>query len=430
MTRIRFVSLVAATLCAAGALFAQQPSAPANSFALLDGDRVVFYGDSITEQKLYTTDIEEYVLTRFPNFNIRFVNSGVGGDKVSGGWAGPIDLRLQRDVYAHKPTMVTVMLGMNDGYYRPFDDGITSTYAQGYRRMIEQIQSNLATTRLTLIKPSPFDDVTRNPQWEPGYNTVMQRFGEFVSQLGQEKHMLVADMNAPVVDALTKAKAQDPVMATTLVQDRVHPGSGIHWVMAASVLKAWNAPATVTSVTIDGAKASVTDSVNTEITLLKKPKKGPLTWSQMDRALPLPLPPAEVDPFIALTLTVSDITQSLNQQPLRVTGLAAGNYELTIDDKSVGKFTAEQLAAGINLAVLETPMVAQSRLVAYDTEKKNGLEWAFFTTQNDARDANAQATSKKLAAALAQAFERQHKDAQPVPHRYTLSFEPQLTASK
>src|SRR6266853_2365242 len=89
------------------------------SFALKDGDRVVFYGDSITEQKLYTSDVEEFVLTRFPQWRVSFTHSGVGGDKVSGGRAGPVELRLERDVFAYQPTVVTVMLEMNDGYTRP-----------------------------------------------------------------------------------------------------------------------------------------------------------------------------------------------------------------------------------------------------------------------------------------------------------------------
>ena len=50
---------------------------------------------------------------------MRFYNAGVGGDTVRGGGAGPIDVRLERDVIALKPTVVTVMLGMNDGGYKP-----------------------------------------------------------------------------------------------------------------------------------------------------------------------------------------------------------------------------------------------------------------------------------------------------------------------
>ena len=92
--------LLLAVLSLCSTVPAQQTSPSAAQFRLQDGDTVVFYGDSITEQKLYTSDIENFVLTRFPGRRIRFIHSGVGGDKVSGGWAGPVDLRLARDVFA------------------------------------------------------------------------------------------------------------------------------------------------------------------------------------------------------------------------------------------------------------------------------------------------------------------------------------------
>ncbi|MGC8552450.1 MAG: GDSL-type esterase/lipase family protein [Phycisphaerae bacterium] len=99
----------------------------AGSFFLHDGDRVCFYGDSITEQRFYPVAVETYVLTRFPNLKVDFVDSGVGGDRVTGGWAGNINVRLKRDVYPFKPTVVTIMLGMNDASYRPFDQNIFDT---------------------------------------------------------------------------------------------------------------------------------------------------------------------------------------------------------------------------------------------------------------------------------------------------------------
>src|ERR1700680_2087081 len=84
-------------------------------FYLKDGDRVVFYGDSITDQRLYTTFTESYALTRFPQMKIDFVAAGGGGARGAGGGGGPIDGRLQRDVLPYKPTVLTIMLGMNDG---------------------------------------------------------------------------------------------------------------------------------------------------------------------------------------------------------------------------------------------------------------------------------------------------------------------------
>ena len=64
--------------------------ASAQDFHLKDGDRVVFFGDSITDQRLYTTFTETFAVTRFPKRNITFIHSGWGGDRVTGGAGGGI----------------------------------------------------------------------------------------------------------------------------------------------------------------------------------------------------------------------------------------------------------------------------------------------------------------------------------------------------
>jgi len=418
MTSLRWCSWCIALLMV-GQCFGQTPAPSTPGFALQDGDRVVFYGDSITEQRLYTTYIEEYALTRFPDRKIEFVNSGVGGDKVSGGWAGPIDLRLQRDVYAYQPTVITIMLGMNDGYYRPYDEGIFRTYADGYRHMIDAIQQQLPNVRLFLLRPSPHDDVTRTAEFEPDYNTTMIRLGDFVAALAAEKHAQVADLNAPVVAALVRAKAENPAFSTSLMQDRVHPGSGVHWLMAEAVLKSWNAPATVTAVSLDAIKGVATSLTNTTVTDLRK-KKDSLSWTQLDHGLPLPLPPAKADPFVAMAERVSDLDQSLNRETLQVTGLAAGSYTLQIDDRKIGDFTADQLTTGVELARMNTPMLQQALMVAFDTERKDSIEDARFRIAQDARTALDRDAAKELDIARRAAVEQQRQDAQPLPHRYAL----------
>ena len=420
MNRTRLFLAVAVFALACGSpLSAQDTAKNKEAFALRDGDIVVFYGDSITEQRLYTADIENFLLTRYPGRKVQFVNSGVGGDKVSGGWAGPVDLRLARDLFAFKPTVVTIMLGMNDGYYRSWDEGIFSTYADGYRHIVEQIQKELPQARITLLRPSPYDDVTRPPEPPPGYNTALIRFGDFLAKLAEEKHAQVADLNQPVVEALTKAKAEDAPLSIALIRDHVHPGAGIHWVMAGGVLKAWGADPVVTSTTIDAATAKVSASLNTTITKLARTKTD-LVWTQTDSALPLPLPPAETDPMAALAFQAAKFNAQFNQELLAVQGLAEGSYELQIDDRVMGRWSSAELAKGVNLSTIDTPMLAQSRLVAMDTEQKNEIESIHFSLLADAKDAEKSATLKRLEAALEQAVQRQRKDAQPVPHRYSL----------
>ena len=59
---------------------------------------------------------------------------------MTGGGGGPIDRRLDRDVFAYKPTVVTVMLGMNDASYQPFKQPIFDVYARGYQHLVESLK--------------------------------------------------------------------------------------------------------------------------------------------------------------------------------------------------------------------------------------------------------------------------------------------------
>src|SRR5437667_1148752 len=296
----------------------------AGSLPLMSGDRVVFYGDSITDQRLYTTFTESYVLTRFPKLDVSFVHSGWGGDRVTGGGGGSIEVRLRRDVFAYKPTVMTVMLGMNDGSYRAFDEKIFDTYAKGYQHIIDSVKEALPGIRITVIQPSPFDDVTQPPRFEGGYNAVLVRYSQFVKELAGQEKLGVADLNAPVVGALEKEKAADAELAKKIIPDRVHPGPGGHLLMAAELLKSWHAPALVSAVEIDASVKNVADAKKTIVSELKT--GDAISWTQLDEALPMPVDLN--DPVVGLAVKSSDFLQALNQQTLKVTGLRAANFDL------------------------------------------------------------------------------------------------------
>jgi lysophospholipase L1-like esterase len=284
-------------------------SAFGQSFYLKSGDRVVFYGDSITDQRLYTSFTETYVLTRFPRMPVAFVHSGWGGDRVTGGGGGPVEVRLKRDVLAYKPTVMTIMLGMNDGRYRAFDQEIFDTYAKGFRQIVATVKKSLPAIRITAIQPSPYDDVTQAPQFPGGYNAVLVKYGQFVKQLAAEEGLTPADLNTGVVAALEKAKAANPTLAARIIPDRVHPGPGGHLLMAAALLEAWRAPAVVAAVEIDAAAKRV---VRTENTAVKEFEAGPsISWTQIDGALPMPVDGK--DAVLRLAVQSSDFIERLNR---------------------------------------------------------------------------------------------------------------------
>src|ERR1700736_1890728 len=208
------------------AVQAQTPSAhttnASKGFYLKDGDTVVFYGDSITDQRLYTTFTEAYVLTRFPRLTVRFVHSGWPGDRVDGGAGGPIDTRLTRDVLAYQPTVVTLMLGMNDAGYRVFDPALFKSYRVGYEHIVKALKTAAPKISITAIQPSPYDDVTRAPLFKDGYNNVLVSYGKFLRELSTREGLLCADLNTSVVAALRHANQAEPALAEKIIPDRVH----------------------------------------------------------------------------------------------------------------------------------------------------------------------------------------------------------------
>jgi lysophospholipase L1-like esterase len=344
----------------------------AQDFFLKNGDTVVFYGDSITDQRLYTTFAETYVLTRFPALRIKFVHSGWGGDRVSGGGGGSIDVRLRRDVIAYRPTVMTIMLGMNDGRYRAYDEAIFHEYSAGYEKIIRDIKTALPEVRITAIQPSPYDDVTRAPTFQGGYNAVLVRYAQFLKDLADRQHLNLADLNGPVVAMLEKARAENGALSEKILPDRVHPGPAGHLIMAGALLRAWNAPALISDVEIDASANAVRRSTNAEVSAVNN--SGGLRWQELEQALPMPID--WKDPVVALAVHSSDFLAALDREMLRVPGLAAGGYTLKIDSQEVGNFSADQLKDGINLAEYPTPMAQQAAEVHKLTLEHNAIHFA------------------------------------------------------
>lgn len=405
------------------ALFAAALTAA--DFYVKDGDRVVFFGDSITDQRLYTTYVETYCVTRFPGRKMTFVHSGWGGDRVSGGAGGPIDVRLERDVFAYKPTVLTIMLGMNDGGYKPFDQTTFENFVNGYISIVRTAKAKLPGLRVTAIQPSPYDDVTQPPKFEGGYNAVLRKFGDFLREFGSTEQIFVADMNTPVVENLRKAVAIDPAGAQKIIPDRVHPGPAGHLLMAAALLKAWNAPSLVSDVFIDFKEGRVVRSTNARISVFEPEN---LSWTQVDYALPMPVKAGAFNPnddaAMTLALQSSDFVEALNREMLFVKGLDAGKYTLKIDGAPIGDFSDADLIAGINLAAFPTPMMKQAEQVHALTAKHTGVHntrWR--QLQVPLQTDNAQKLPAALDAldALENELVKMQQDAaEPRPRRYEL----------
>ena len=407
-------------LSALATLVAFVALAPAQ-FAVRDGDRVAFYGDSITDNGPYTTFVETYVVTRFPKWNVRFFNAGVGGDRVSGGLMGPIEQRLNRDLFVRKPTLVTVMLGMNDAGYQEFRPDLLDTFNQGYRHILDRFKTDIPNARVWLIKPSPYDDVTRGTTITGGYNSILLKYGEAVATMGKEYGHWVADFNFPVADALYRAFSANADLSGRIIPDRVHPSDAGHLIMAAALLKAWKAPKQVSEVGIDVPSGGLSVK-GASVTNLKR--GDVIEWNQLDDSLPFAI--NRKDPLNALvSKSIPLVDEMLTGQILRLTGLKSASYGLTIDGQSIGTFAATDLAAGVDLANYETPMSKQAAEVHVLTVKRANTRWAAWRYVEFGLEKLPSKAREEAIAAFTQIDEdliaRQHAMAKPKARHYVLT---------
>jgi lysophospholipase L1-like esterase len=361
-------SLLAAA--AVAGICAQAPAQDA-AFALRNGDRVAFYGDSITQDGGYGRLVEEFVRSRFPLWDVRFYNAGVGGDTVKGGWAGESGLRVARDVISLKPTVVTVMLGMNDGGYGKLDPVRLDGFTGGYRAIVARIREALPEARITLIRTSPYDDITRPPSFDPGYDGVLRQLGDAVASIGAEQHLEVVDFGGTLDRGLLTVWSANPDLARQVLPDRVHPSPAGHIAMGACLLRAWHAPSLVARVEIDAATGKLTRAENAAVTGVAA-INGQVTWRETDMALPLPISFEDSDTDLSQRLGAD--LESIDSEPLVITGLHTGRYDLSIDGKPVGAFTAEALAAGVNLARYNTPMRGQAYQVRWGPDDSTKVQ--------------------------------------------------------
>jgi lysophospholipase L1-like esterase len=395
------------------------PRIQGQEIALHEGDRVVFYGDSITAQRLYTRFIEDFALTRYPQMHVTFWNAGIPGDTVYGGYTGDMPARLKRDVLPHQPTVITIMLGMNDGYYMAFNQKYLDVYKEGYRKLLDALQSGVPTARVTLISPTPYDEVTHGTEFA-GYNEVISRHSAFVKELAATVHLGFSDFNMVETDLLNGGKQKDSSLAALLIPDRIHPAEASHWVMAAALAHSWGLSPIVSSVQLDASLKQADAAENTQVSDLTV-EDGTLHWTQTDNALPLPL--QLDDGVIQFVLSISSL-EAMDQQLLRVNGLPAARYTLEIDGKKIASFAREQLAAGVNLALYATPMENQAKGVDGIEIKRTRLdEVRFLLAIEDPKAGNNAETLRALEAKDAALAEEQRRLAQPRPHRFELSPE-------
>jgi lysophospholipase L1-like esterase len=202
-----------------------------------DEGTLLFFGDSITDSGRdyktpdalgvgYVNFIRALLGCRRPSVNRRVLNMGINGNRIY-----DLEARLETDVLAHKPAVVTILIGVNDTWRR-FDSNIMSPigdFRDSYRRILEQITTRLVPRpQLVLMEPFlPYPD--ERPGWradfDPRISVVRDLAVEFRADL------------IPLDGMFAAAAVRAP--ASYWLHDGVHPSPVGH----ALIAEAWLANA-------------------------------------------------------------------------------------------------------------------------------------------------------------------------------------------
>jgi lysophospholipase L1-like esterase len=330
-----------------------------DGFFFKKGDRIVFLGDSITEQYQYSTYIELYLTTRFPGWDLTFINAGIGGDTATGGTN-----RFKAHVLDEKPTCVTIDFGMNDGGYGGFDAARNAGYVKGTTSMLEAAKK--AGVRVALISPNAVD--RRKGKNFPVYLETQKQFYEPLKGLAQKYEDSFVDQYAVTRAVLEKAEQTDPkAEKVNPFPDGVHTSPSGGLLMAHAILTGLHAPAKVSDVSISiGKPEPKTEHCTVEN--LQAGRDG-VSFDRTDEAIPMPVH----KDWLALLPSVNEL-KDLNYYGLTVDGLADGKYALSIDGKGVATFTSKELAGGVNLGnVTVGPIYDQGQKVSSAIGDKNDV---------------------------------------------------------
>jgi lysophospholipase L1-like esterase len=197
-------------------------------------DRILFTGDSITDcgrvrenpEHLgsgYAVLAAAHMQARLASPDLKIFNRGISGNR-----ACDLLQRVEADLLALKPTVVSILIGINDTWRR-YDSGNPTdakAYERDYRSLLEQIETHLEA-RVVLLEPFllhvPDDRFVWREDLNPKIDVVRKLAIEFGAEL------------LPLDGLFAQAATLAP--AAYWAADGVHPTAAGHALIAETWLE-------------------------------------------------------------------------------------------------------------------------------------------------------------------------------------------------
>jgi lysophospholipase L1-like esterase len=323
---------------------------PPGPLLLQTNDRLAIVGDSITEQKMYSRIMETYLTVCVPQLNISVRQVGWSGETTEG-----FRRRMQQDCLTFHPTVATFAYGMNDSKYRPYDEINGEWYASNYTAIVQAFKE--AGVKVVLGTPGSLGTLNKdriiNGSTAPS-GTLEERNLNLCTMrdldigIAERENVRVADVFWPMLQAAWEGERRYAVGTNAFAlpgKDGLHPNWSGHLVMAHCFLRALGLDGGIGAFTVDlqGARADATAGHTVESFT-----NGELTVTST--RYPFCDGGATNDTTtIRAGMSLIPFNQELNRLTLVVKNVGAPRCQVIWGD-ATNTYTAEQLAAGVNLA--------------------------------------------------------------------------------
>jgi lysophospholipase L1-like esterase len=190
--------------------------------------RILFQGDSITDGNRGRSADPNHILghgyqfivaakqgAAFAEHKLEFSNRGISGNTVL-----DLEKRWQKDTLDLKPTVLSILIGVNDN-----SRGVTlEQYEQTYDKLLAATQTALPKIKFVLCEP--FTLATPGKERPAAWNEELAKRGLIVAKLAQKYDAAFVPFQQAFHDATKRAPA------AYWIWDSVHPTYAGHQIMA------------------------------------------------------------------------------------------------------------------------------------------------------------------------------------------------------
>jgi len=354
----------------------QKKERPPGPFQLLDGDRVVFLGDTLIERAQADDYLETRLTSRYPDRQIKFRNLGWSGDTVFGesraGFGSVADgfQQLKQRVFEAQPTVVIVGYG---GAASSAGEAGLDAFRKGLETLLNLIEETQAT--IVILSPLKQEDLGKPLPNPERFNHDRQLYSQVLNEIAQSRAY-------PFVNLYHLLGDGQQVSGRPYTDNGIHLTSYGYWQASAFIEKGlgWEQP--TWNVEIDVAdKGLAAGGTKLDRVVLDTTK---LSFEALDQVLPPPLAPRLL--FSSKTPPKSGpVTPAIQgaQRTLKIAGLAPGTYTLKIDGQPVMKATATEWGAGQMISRNTNPEVVQVEKLRQAIVAKNQLFFYRWRPQNE-----------------------------------------------